>query len=92
MLSDTNRNVWLLNLMMSISTSQYHVIAFLLVPFLLYLLRSRPHHWLTNDLTEDELAVIDKPRDRSLFDATYCILEKEILLVTVDVLSAVIDK
>lgn len=77
---------------MSISTSQYHVIAFLLVPFLLYLLRFRPHHWFTNDLTEDELAVMDNPRDRSLFDATSCILEKEILLVTVDVLSAVIDK
>ena len=47
---------------------------------------------LTNDLTEDESAVIDNARDRSLFYATSLILEKAILLVTVDVLSAVIDK
>lgn len=87
-----NRNVWLLNLTVAITTIQYHVMAILVVLFLLYLLRFRRHRRFVDDLTEDELAATYDPEYRSLFYATYCILEKEIILVTVYVLSAVMYK
>jgi hypothetical protein len=92
MLCYTNRNIWLLNLMLTSNTIQCHVMIFLLIPVTLYYLRFPPHGRSTADLTEDELAVIPNPGYRSLFDATYCILEKEIRLVSGYVLFAVMYK
>ena len=92
MLCYTNRKVWLMNLTVTINTIQCHSMGFVSFLFFLYVLHFRHRRSFLNDRTEDESEVIYNPEHRSLFYATYCILDKEIRLVTVYVLSAVIYK